>query len=353
MNLDYSPVPGDDGRPAGVLAIVVETTERVRSERRQAFRLEFKERLRELSDPRAVMDAAVEALGRYLGANRVGYSEIQEEEGAVLILACYADGVEPLFGTHRLDAFGADSNARQRRGLIEICGDVLEDPAQVHATWAKIDARAFASVPLVRNGRFTASLFVNFREPHLWNEDELALVEDVAARTWEALERARAEARARRAQLEQVGTASTLNALIANAPIGFAFLDREHRYTRVNEMLAQINGLAAEDHLGRTIEGVLPIIAEAVGPVLDHVFATGEPIDGMEVDGETPARPGDPRSWLTGFFPAFGAGEVVQVGATVIDITERRRSEERLRASEERLRLATEHAEVGFGRGDR
>jgi two-component system CheB/CheR fusion protein len=33
MNLDYSPVPGDDGKPAGVLAIVVETTERNIAER--------------------------------------------------------------------------------------------------------------------------------------------------------------------------------------------------------------------------------------------------------------------------------------------------------------------------------
>jgi PAS domain S-box-containing protein len=36
VDLDYSPVPGDDGRPAGVLAIVRETTERVRAERRVA-----------------------------------------------------------------------------------------------------------------------------------------------------------------------------------------------------------------------------------------------------------------------------------------------------------------------------
>jgi PAS domain S-box-containing protein len=35
MNLDYSPVLDEAGRPAGVLAIVVETTERVRAERHQ------------------------------------------------------------------------------------------------------------------------------------------------------------------------------------------------------------------------------------------------------------------------------------------------------------------------------
>lgn len=34
MNLDYSPVPDEQGKPAGVIAIVVETTERVLAERR-------------------------------------------------------------------------------------------------------------------------------------------------------------------------------------------------------------------------------------------------------------------------------------------------------------------------------
>jgi PAS domain S-box-containing protein len=36
MNLDYSPVLGEDGRPAGVIAIVQETTERVLADRRMA-----------------------------------------------------------------------------------------------------------------------------------------------------------------------------------------------------------------------------------------------------------------------------------------------------------------------------
>jgi two-component sensor histidine kinase len=44
MNLDYSPVPGESGRPAGVLAIVVETTQRVLTERALA---KTEERLRQ------------------------------------------------------------------------------------------------------------------------------------------------------------------------------------------------------------------------------------------------------------------------------------------------------------------
>lgn len=45
MNLDYSPVPDETGRPGGVLAIVVETTQRVLAERRLA---KERERLQQL-----------------------------------------------------------------------------------------------------------------------------------------------------------------------------------------------------------------------------------------------------------------------------------------------------------------
>jgi two-component sensor histidine kinase len=46
MNLDYSPVPDESGRPAGVIAIVVETTQRVLAERRMR---ESEERFRALT----------------------------------------------------------------------------------------------------------------------------------------------------------------------------------------------------------------------------------------------------------------------------------------------------------------
>ncbi len=45
MNLDYSPVIGDDGRPGGVIAIVVETTQRVLAEREAAAEQEQQRQL--------------------------------------------------------------------------------------------------------------------------------------------------------------------------------------------------------------------------------------------------------------------------------------------------------------------
>jgi PAS domain S-box-containing protein len=45
MNLDYSPVLDDNGNPAGVLAVVVETTERVLASRRLTAELERQRQL--------------------------------------------------------------------------------------------------------------------------------------------------------------------------------------------------------------------------------------------------------------------------------------------------------------------
>ena len=62
MNLDYSPVLSEGGRPAGVIAIVIETTERVRAERR---REEAQERVRQSEERfRALVTATSDVVYR-------------------------------------------------------------------------------------------------------------------------------------------------------------------------------------------------------------------------------------------------------------------------------------------------
>lgn len=55
-------------------------------------------------------------------------------------------------------------------------------------------------VPLVKNGRFRAALGVDQSTPRQWKADEISLIQDVAARTWDAVERARAKAALRESE---------------------------------------------------------------------------------------------------------------------------------------------------------
>ena len=181
------------GAVAGLFCPCSETTAQVLADRRQAFLLQFGDAVRAMGEPRAIMAAAVDALGRHLGVNRAGYGEVQPDGETMVLETSYTDGVMPLSGAFPLGAYGRDKQARQQQGLTTVCNDVAADPSTNPAAWAAIGTRAFVSVPLVRGGRFRATLYVNRSQPHPWQPGEITLVEEVAARTWDAVERARSE----------------------------------------------------------------------------------------------------------------------------------------------------------------
>src|SRR5690606_40953665 len=59
--------------------------------------------------------------------------------------------------------------------------------------YALLDLAATVNVPLIKKGKFLAVMFSHFNKTHHFTEDEIALIEETADRTWAALERARAE----------------------------------------------------------------------------------------------------------------------------------------------------------------
>lgn len=136
--------------------------------------------------------------------------------------------------------------------------------------------------------------------------------------------------------------------LYRNAPIGLCVLDRELRWVRINDRLAEFNGIPAADHIGRRLPELMPAVAEATEPAIRAVLETGEPRLNIELLAETPAQPGTPRSWLMHLGPIRGEqGEVSGVSIVVEETTARRRAEAALRDSEERLRLAQQSARIG------
>ncbi|UGB37052.1 ATP-binding protein [Frateuria soli] len=192
FTFSYSPVWDESGSIGGMFCAVAETTDQVLAVRRQRFRIELEEALSGIADPRVLIGRAVTALGRHLGAQRAGYARVQPDDESLVFDACFADGVEPLTDSYPLTWFGAERVARHRKGMTEVCADV-EAEADDPALWRAIQTRAVVSVPLIRDGHLVATLYVNFREPHRWTEQEVALIEDVATRTWAAIEQATAE----------------------------------------------------------------------------------------------------------------------------------------------------------------
>lgn len=134
-----------------------------------------------------------------------------------------------------------------------------------------------------------------------------------------------------------------LQAIYDGAPVGLAFVDADLRYVSVNQRLASLNGIAVEDHLGRKLSDVMPpVIYKKVEPYLRRALK-GEAITGLELT--RPVMPGnpDPITLLVSHQPARDeGGEVIGVSVAIVDISERMRVIQALRASEEHYRHMVE-----------
>ena len=136
--------------------------------------------------------------------------------------------------------------------------------------------------------------------------------------TRDATARRRAEARLHAALAE-------LQGIYDSAPVGLCVLDRDMRWTRINARLAEMNGLPAQAHLGRSVRELLPDLAGAAEALHRRVVESGEALHGIEITGATPAQPGVTRVWEESWLPLRDPeGRVVGVNVVAEEVTERR-----------------------------
>jgi PAS domain S-box-containing protein len=166
------------------------------SEERQTFLLSLNDALRVTGDPDEATAMASRMLGEQLGAAQVFYAEIDETGANAIISKDWTDGTAPAALTvYKLDAFDPSFFAALKCGRTISIADVRTaartwSPAAL-ALFERALIAAFIAVPLVKDGRLAALLGVQKGAPHAWQKNELALAQDVAERTWEAVERAR------------------------------------------------------------------------------------------------------------------------------------------------------------------
>jgi PAS domain S-box-containing protein len=130
-------------------------------------------------------------------------------------------------------------------------------------------------------------------------------------------------------------TLSLLDSMLANAPIGLAFVDHNGRVVRVNQIFADLTGVSVSRHLGRTLTDLLPeAVAKEIEGAVQRVFSSEEPVRDLELSGEG-GKPRRPWTWLISAYPVRTTPSQVRwVGIIALDASDRKRSEEALRRSE-------------------
>jgi two-component system, cell cycle sensor histidine kinase and response regulator CckA len=148
-------------------------------------------------------------------------------------------------------------------------------------------------------------------------------------------ERKRAEEALRESEFHAHRRLAEIEAIYEYSPVGLCVLDTQLRFVRVNRRFAEMNGLPAEAHIGKTPREIASGLAQASEEAIRRVLETGEPLLNFEAAGETSARPGIRRSWNEHWFPLRDStGAIVGLSVAAEETTDRKRAEERLREAQ-------------------
>jgi PAS domain S-box-containing protein len=251
------------------------------SEARHRFLLRLNDRLRPLADPAEIQYEAARALGEYLGASRVGYGECQEDGETIVVTRNYTDGVPGIEGRHRYDDCGPQLLRDLRAGRTVVRPDVAADPTLTPAEkgeHAALQLGATVHVPLLNAGRLVAVLFMHHPRARTWSAGEVALLERVAERTWDAVERARAEAALQRSEMRYRALFDSIDEGFCVIRVIFDAAGKavDYRFLEANPAFERQTGL--QDALGRTARELLPGLEEHWFEIYGEVARTGEPI---------------------------------------------------------------------------
>ena len=350
----------DIGRAIGFGTVTHDITERKRAgdklrqtEERQAFLLKLSDALRLLSDAAEIMATTTRLLGTHMGADRVMYTQVNGGPGAETgtIHGQYvrpsSEGTRAAvpFPKHfAFSEFGEHIMAARYRGETLVVANIdahLGFADTDRTAWAIANVRAAVVAGFVKNGRLMAEFSVHFTAPHNWSNAEVSLVEEVAERSWAAVQRAHAEIRLHdsEARFRQFSSAATNIFWIRNAVT--------MRMEFASAAFDTIYGIAGPDRGG---DGRLRNWARLIVPEdRKRVFANFQRVRaGERVEQEFRIRPmpqGKVR-WIRDVeFPLTDEqGRVQAVAGVGQDITAQKRAEEALREREERLGLIVENA---------
>ncbi|WP_073559195.1 ATP-binding protein [Archangium sp. Cb G35] len=196
--------------------------------------------------------------------------------------------------------------------------------------------RALYGVPLLYAGEVIGVANMGSRTTFEFSNEDKLLFRAMVSRVTTLIVQSQLAARQREVERKQAETLALLDSLLASVPASLALLDTELRYLRVNEALAASNGVSVEAHVGRTPGEVIPDRAPLVEALLRRVLETGEPLRAQEFSAPPATEPGVPHHWLGDYFPVRARdGQVLGVGGFLVDITERKKQEERLRQTAE------------------
>ena len=243
ISLTVSPIRDDSGAIVGASAIARDVSERRRWEEGQQLLLKIAEMIRRADGADDLLFAVARALGEHLQVRRAFFNEIDLANDRETVHRDYCRGVDSVAGVHRISDYSDATSAEISAGKTVVNRDSQSDPrtAELYERVYKPNGeRAYVAVPLLREGRWVASLWVSDDRPRDWREQEVSLLETAAERAWLAVEKMCNEKALRDSE-------ERLRRAIQIETVGIIFFQTEGRILEANAAFLRLSGYTPED----------------------------------------------------------------------------------------------------------
>ena len=336
----YSASPIGKGRTAaGSVIIFRDVTRRKQTQRDLEFYLSIAERIRVETDAEKLLNDLSKAVGEYLGINRCSFSNVDLEKEVESIASEYIVRGRSSKKSRTLTEQGISRRTASKFLKTYVNRNSKTDPrtAKVFDKFHRPHKElAYLMVPLLRNGKWSASLRCSHHEPREWTENEITLVEAIAERAWSAVERLNSEELLRRSEERYRESEQLLRTVTDNLPALIAFVGADQRFRFVNETYADWYGSDQASIIGRKMSSVIGRKNyNALRPHIDEALAGRSTSFETELESKKLGK----RFVSVAYVPAAAAGKkAAGFYSLTNDISALKSSELRLRASEDRMR---------------
>lgn len=160
------------------------------------FLVHVDDAMRSLSAAQDIKATAARMLGEYLRVERCTYATFTQGGDHYSVTCDYANGLPSMVGEYYMGYFSADLRSTLESGQAYVVDDCANDPrltSEVRRAYAALGIGALISAPIAKGGCLEAAMSVHSKQPRAWDRSDVELVQQVASRCWESIERAAAE----------------------------------------------------------------------------------------------------------------------------------------------------------------
>ncbi|WP_407571754.1 PAS domain S-box protein [Deinococcus altitudinis] len=311
------------GRITGVLVMSHDITERKRREANFACLDEIGKDLERLSTADEIFQAVGKRLSNVLKLSGCAFADVNEARGEVTgNYGWAAAGVPTLNQTFRIEDYVDEELSRaSRAGENFIVRDTATDGRVNADNYARLNIAGLVTVPFLRNGLWKGYVVATTAEPRDWRPDETELLQQISARLFPRIERARAEEAQRNSE-------DKFRTLFESMDEGFCMIELvTDECGRVADWIYQEVNAAFEQHTGFSVavgsrgSEVFPRTEQLRIDSLTRVQQTGVPERSEGYNSDT-------RRWFTTQYSRVGGEGSPFIASLFTDVTERKQREE-------------------------